>query len=589
MAKRLLPFFFSPHLLVVLIVLVALAFYGIHVFRVAYYEKMVVWLETQANLVREQIPEPLEKADFVRLDALCKKLGRSGPARITVILPSGKVVADSAEDPAVMDNHADRPEFIAAMKTGRGRSERYSFSVKKAMMYAAVALKDGNRTEAVVRTSLPAKTFEADLRGVETEIVLFALALAIFAAALNSVLLWRRGRLVEQISATTRKFEEGELGSKIWIPDSADLAPLARALNEMARKLQQKIRVVTEQRNQLETVFSSMAEGVIAIDAQGHIMSLNTAAANLLGVDPGTVRGRSIQEIVRNVALQQFVEKTLEGKQTMEREIFFHTNGGRFLYLRGTCFPDSRGIPSGAVVVLADLTQIRKLEQVRREFVANVSHELKTPVTSIKGFVETLQDGAVERPEEAKRFLTIIAKQAERLNAIIEDILSLSRIEEDNERGRFVLKQGKLKPVLKAAAELYEAQASKKRIGIELSCDDAIEARIHAPILEHAVMNLLDNAVKFTPEGGTIRVSGGVGDDGIRISIQDNGCGIEEPHLPRIFERFYVVDKARSRKLGGTGLGLALVKHIAQAHGGCVTAESTVGKGSLFTIHLPLP
>ena len=233
------------------------------------------------------------------------------------------------------------------------------------------------------------------------------------------------------------------------------------------------------------------------------------------------------------------------------------------------------------------MTQMHRLEDVRRDFVANVSHELKTPITSIKGFVETLLEGAINEPKQAQHFLKIIAKHSDRLNAIIEDLLNLSRLEEDSEKRKISFEKLPLKPVLSAAIELSKTKAEEKQATIGLDCDKDIKAKINAALLEQAIVNLLDNAVKYSKPGGKVQIRTYLKNEKIAISVQDNGCGIEKKHLERIFERFYVVDKGRSRKLGGTGLGLAIVKHIAQVHSGYITVESKVGSGSTFTIHLP--
>jgi two-component system phosphate regulon sensor histidine kinase PhoR len=239
------------------------------------------------------------------------------------------------------------------------------------------------------------------------------------------------------------------------------------------------------------------------------------------------------------------------------------------------------------VVVLNDVTRLRKLERIRSEFVTNVSHELKTPITAIKGYVETLQDGALRDPEEAGRFLGVVARHVDRLNAIIEDLLLLARIEQQEEKAEVALAPGAIEPVLRSAAQACESPAHEKNTEIRVACEPGLEANVNASLLEQAVVNLLDNAVKYSEPGSPIDLGGAREGGEIVISVQDRGCGIAPQHLPRMFERFYRVDKARSRKAGGTGLGLSIVKHIAQAHRGSVSVESAVGKGSIFRIRLP--
>jgi two-component system phosphate regulon sensor histidine kinase PhoR len=263
------------------------------------------------------------------------------------------------------------------------------------------------------------------------------------------------------------------------------------------------------------------------------------------------------------------------------------SNGDLFLSGHGTLLQDAQGKQIGALIVLNDVTRLRRLEKIRRDFVANVSHEIKTPITAIKGFVETLREGAVKNPDDAERFLGIIEKHVERLEAIIEDLLSLSRIERGTEREENELVEKSVKDVLDTAIRVCEVGAVARKIDIELSCPENLFSKMEPRLLEQAVVNLLDNAVKYSNEESSIRVEASQGEGEIILSVRDEGCGIEKKHLSRLFERFYRVDKARSRQLGGTGLGLAIVKHIAQAHGGHVNVESTPGKGSTFSIYLP--
>ena len=235
------------------------------------------------------------------------------------------------------------------------------------------------------------------------------------------------------------------------------------------------------------------------------------------------------------------------------------------------------------------MTRLKRLEMVRRDFVANVSHELRTPVTSIKGFVETLLDGAMHNPDELQRFLRIVASQTDRLTAILEDLLTLSRVEQEENGAEIVFSPGPVKNVLDAAVEVCQMKASEKNIHVEITCDSVLQVPMNAPLLEQAVINLIDNAIKYSDPGQTVHVTATGSNGEVVIEIRDQGCGISREHLPRVFERFYRVDKARSRKLGGTGLGLAIVKHIAQAHNGRATVESSVGHGSTFSIRLPRP
>jgi two-component system phosphate regulon sensor histidine kinase PhoR len=332
-----------------------------------------------------------------------------------------------------------------------------------------------------------------------------------------------------------------------------------------------------------------MAEGVIAVDSNQNILSLNRAAAKLLDVSSELASGQPVAMVMRNKQLQEFVNNALTSSETVEQDIEFHRGeSGQILKVMGTALRDVNQSPIGAVIVLNDVTRLKRLENMRRDFVANVSHELKTPITSIKGFVETLLGGALDNPDDSKRFLEIVAGQADRLNAIIDDLLSLSQLEQDSEKAEIVIENRELKPVLEMAIQACAPKASEKTVHVDLNCLENITARINPQLFEQAVINLVDNAIKYSLPSTQVWVEVSVGNVELAVSVSDEGRGIEKEHFPRLFERFYRVDSDRSREMGGTGLGLAIVKHIAQVHGGSVSVDSSVGKGSTFRIHLPL-
>lgn len=578
---------YPSYLLITLISLLAVTWYASKSLRHFFLEQTASDLETRALLLENQILEYLHPLDKEGVDLLCKKLGKQASTRITIMLPSGKVVGDSEEDPARMDNHADRPEFIQALTGPSGTSTRYSRTLKKNMMYVGVAVKKNNQTLAVVRTSIPVNAMDVALKGIRIKIALGGLIIAVLAAILSLLVSRRVTRPIEQIKTWAESIGRGEFRFRPPVAESEEIAALSDTMNHMAVELRDRIDTVIRQRNETEAMLSSMVEGVLAVDMEERVISLNHAAAEILGCNQTEAQGRSIHEVVRSTVLHHFVTDTLSSQEPVEKEIVLSYDGDRVLNGHGTLLRDAEGGQVGALIVLNDVTHIRKLEKIRRDFVANVSHEIKTPITAIKGFVETLRDGALENPEDAQRFLTIISKHVDRLEAIIEDLLRLSRIEREAEREEVVLVEGKVKDLLQTAIQVCEVKAVAKKVRIELSCEKDIVAKIDAVLLEQALANLLDNAIKYSNEGSVIQVEATQKESEIIISVSDHGCGIEKEHLPRLFERFYRADKARSRQLGGTGLGLAIVKHIAQAHGGHVSVESTHGKGSTFAIHLP--
>jgi two-component system phosphate regulon sensor histidine kinase PhoR len=366
---------------------------------------------------------------------------------------------------------------------------------------------------------------------------------------------------------------------------ASEVEGLGQAINEMAFQLNSRMQTILQQKNEQEAVLASMAEGVIAINAEFRIFNLNNAAAGMLGVKRKNALNKSVEEVIRIPELQRFIRRVHEGDREIAEEVNF-MDTDRFWQLHGNTLRGADGKELGILLVISDVSRMRELEGHRRDFVANVSHELRTPLTSIKGFLETLKDGALEDKSQALRFVEIALKHADRLNAIIEDLLKLSRLEKEHEANEIQLQHGSVRKVLEDAIQLCEVKSRQKSVKLELDCPSKLEALINSPLLEQAVVNLIENAIKFSDEGMAIEVKGQRQGSDVVILVRDRGPGIDSEHLPRIFERFYRVDKARSRALGGTGLGLAIVKHVALAHRGAAEVNSEVGKGSEFAIRL---
>jgi two-component system, OmpR family, phosphate regulon sensor histidine kinase PhoR len=529
----------------------------------------------------------MTRPEAAERDSLCRDMGHRLDARITLIDASGVVMGDSRHVSHLMENHGAREEIAAALDGRVGHSVRYSRTLKYNSLYQAIPLlKDGEVT-GVIRLSHSLDDVEKALQRLRLRIALSALIVAVL-ATLASLLMSRRiSSPLEKLRQGAERFANGDLNTIRPDYGTAEVGNLAEAMNIMAGELSDRIGTIEGQRNELAAVFSSMVEGVLVVDERLRIVSVNDSAARLLAVDSASAPGMSLTTVARHPALLEFINKALHSSSAVESDIALVSGAETVdLQVHGLRLEGSSRARR-ALIVLNDVTRLRRLEKVRQDFVANVSHELKTPVTSIKGFVETLQNGALENDEDARRFLAIISRQSDRLQAIIEDLLCLSRLEQGSGATGRDLGVYAVADVLTAAAQSCMMIADKQRMRLQLDCDEALRTRLDPDLMEQAVVNLVENAIKYSDEPGTITISAGTVDDHVLISVRDRGRGIEEHHIPRLFERFYRVDKARSRNHGGTGLGLAIVKHIAVFHGGQVSVMSKPDEGSQFTIQIP--
>lgn len=603
--KKLIWQIFPANVLTILLVIITVSWYGVISLQEFYLQDTEADLESRAHLISSKVKEYLRDQKTGDLKEYCIQAGRSSGTRITIVDSQGKVLADSNEDPQTMENHVQRVEIAGALAGQVGISRRFSKTLQENMIYVAIPLINisadmiqGNpekRVDAVLRTSVSVAALDTTLRRIKTRIILASLAVLLLAGAVTLLISRNISRPLEQMTKSAERFAGGDFSLRM-LPvvkktASLEVATLAAAMDRMAELLDEKIEAIVTHRNQLETVFSSMVEAVIAIDTEERVISINDAAAELFGVERKAAPGKIVQQIVRNVQLQQHISRTLAARESVVDEIVLHgESGDRFLHTNVVILGNGAGENVGVLVVMNDVTKIRRLENVRRDFVANVSHELRTPITSIRGYVETLLDGALDIREDAVRFLEIVLHQSERLATIIDDLLSLSKIEEEAKRGAIPLSIGPLRPVLEAATEICKLQANQAGITVTINCPEKVMAEMNATLLEQAILNLLVNAITYSRQGGEVgvEVTVGVAENAgkVRIIVRDNGIGIAKEHLPRLFERFYRSDKARSRAHGGSGLGLAIVKHIVEAHDGAVEAKSEEGKGSEFALVL---
>ncbi len=598
---------FPANLLILVVTVISVAWFGKASLNTFYLAELEKGLVARAYLAKPFVSEMLDNGLTEKLREYSKNSGRESNTRVTVILPDGKVVADSNENPDTMELHHNRAEIIAALNGAVGKSLRYSRTLGQDMLYVAIPIfsklqKDSVFTaklevQAVLRMSVTADAIEINLKTITSRIA-FGLIVFAFLAVVASLLVTRNiSRPLEEIKSAAERFSRGDFSRRMSASKGAsaslEVATLATTMDTMAAQLNERIQTIESQRNELETVFSSMVEAVIALDPEERVININSAAAELLGIEKETARGKIIQEILRNFNLHNQIKQVLKTGISKEDEIIHQdTEGQKFLQTNIVSLNDNEKNVLGVLVVMNDVTKLRRLENVRRDFVANVSHELRTPITSIRGYVETLLDGALDNRDDALKFLDTVLRQAERLNEIIEDLLALSRIEQEADHGQITLEKGSLCRVLDVAIETCEHRAEEEGVSIVLECSNNIQLRMNETLIEQAFVNLLVNAIRYSKKGDVVKVIAEAvtaeDENVVKIRVQDTGIGISAEHLPRLFERFYRSDKARSRKRGGTGLGLAIVKHIVLAHNGKVDVTSELGVGSTFTVTLPL-
>jgi len=587
--KKLIWHIFPAFLVITVLSLLAVTSWSSRYFKTVFLENSEKELTIRAKILQHQFADLLgENHDRIGyIDAQCKEIGGSTGTRVTVMLPSGKVIGESFSEAIIMENHMKRPEIMTALKRQKGISIRYSATLNQTMMYIALPVMAEQRVVAVVRTAISISSIDEEIKTIRNN-VFFALFLTIMAAAIASLLVSRRiTRPVEQMRKSALSFARGNLETRLAIPDSEELSELALTMNHMAENLDEKITSLKSRTMELEAVHSSMQEGVIAIDNEERIITINTAAARVFGFSVSNLKARYILEIVRNMALEKFIQQALATHEPVEEDIALSGNGDLILNIHSTALYDAKNIRMGTLIIFHDITRLRRLETMHKDFAANVSHELQTPLTAIKGFIETLQEMMTRNdPEACDNFLKIIEKNVNRMVALINDLLALSRIE--RLQGTDVeFEDQDIATLIQGAVHTCHAQAEEKQMSITIDCPEDLCAPVDTLLMEQAILNLLDNAVKYTPHETNINIQVIKKDQEVEIVIKDNGHGIESVHLPKVFNRFYRVDKARTRNEGGTGLGLAIVKHIAQYHHGKVSVNSEKGQGTVFTLSIP--
>ena len=523
-------------------------------------------------------PDPVPE-----LDAEADRLGELLGARITFVAADGRVFGDSAEtldDVRRMENHGTRPEIEAARRTGIGRSERYSDTLKMSMLYIAVPVEHSNI--AFVRVALPMADIRQQLRAVLVA-TLTALGLALVGgAAIGFVLSRRIGGRVRAIADVARRYRSGDLTPPRLDYGDDELGAVARILDDSVHELGSRLADLARDRGRMASILAGMIEGVIVVDAQGRVQLVNDAAREMLKLSEPAI-GRHYVESIRHPAIASLVDAALAGQQPASVQLSPPRDARRTLTARAA--PPATGAAHGVVLVLHDITELRRADQIRRDFVANVSHELRTPLTAIRGYVEALQEGGID-PTETRQFLDIILRHTLRMEHLVKDLLRLARLDAGQESIERVAcdVRSLLESVTLDLAPTLDARGQQMAISV---APKAATIRADPAKLHDVLRNLIANASTYSPEHTTISVTARPAGAHMAIDVEDQGPGIPEGDLSRVFERFYRVDKSRARDPGGTGLGLAIVKHLVELHGGRASAANRPTGGARFTIELP--
>jgi two-component system phosphate regulon sensor histidine kinase PhoR len=557
-----------------------LGFYLTNSTRSSQLDNLRTRLENEAIITAEaSLPGLLSGDEDDSLDVLSKRLGEQTGTRITIIAVDGTVLGDSEEDPATMENHANRPEIIDALHTGFGESTRYSITLGQKMMYVAVPISNQGDTLGIARVSLPLTTVESLVNRVTVSIVV-----AMVVAALLVILAaWFIARLttrpIRELTIASEKIASGELKQKITIGTSDEVGELANAFNEMSSKLKELVETISGDRARLTTILDNMTDGVIMTDTEGNISLANNAARKLFNIKNETEK--PLIEAVRDYEMDEVLKLCLGTALTQAVQ---YESGESKKYIRAIAIPISADKLSGVLLLLQDLTELRNLQTTRRELIGNISHEFRTPLAGIKAMAETLRNGAIDDKEAARDFLSRIDDEIERLTQIVAELTELSRIE----TGQAELK---LEPVnLNLLVDEVITQLSPQVERQQLTVDRKLAADMPSvqadkERIRQTIVNLVHNAIKFTEAGGKIIVTTQVLGGSVAVAISDTGIGISKSDLPHIFERFYKGDRARSGE--GTGMGLAIAKHVVEAHGGSIWVQSEEGRGSTFSFSLP--
>lgn len=543
-----------------------------------YLNTLELSLQKQAEIIGADIKDLVLNGQYLQVNLIINEIAKKTNTRITVIRIDGRVIGESDQDLKTMEDHSSRPEFIQAMKFGVGRQIRYSETTKREMMYIAILLLQNNKPIIVIRTSAYLSEIQKTISAVNKKIIYSAIVLTILALLLAILSSRNLTKPIRIITKVAERIKNGEFDSRIVLKRKDEIGRLSSSINEMAESLDNLFSTLKAEREEIKSILSSMTEGLIVLDEKEKIVLANDNFRTIVGLTEDNIQGKYYWEVIKNMQFSDLVKEIKETGIRQNKEIelnnkLYSANGALALKAK-----DRK-----TIIVLHDITEIKNLERLKSDFIANVSHELKTPLTSIKGFAETLEQ---EGGKKYQKFAETIRRNADRLINIVQDLLMISELERKEEK--IQIEQINLKEMFGNIKKLFSAKIKEKKLKYQVTISDEANILNGDPFLvEQMLTNLIDNAIKYNIEKGKIFITASRIENNIKIMVEDTGIGIGQEHLSRIFERFYVIDKSRSRRLGGTGLGLAIVKHIVLSHNGKIEVESEVGKGTKFIITFP--
>ncbi|MBS30094.1 MAG: hypothetical protein CMG39_02880 [Candidatus Marinimicrobia bacterium] len=573
---------FTTNLFIISVVVILFLWLFNFYFTSFYYLEKESDLESRAILFSKLLGTYTDFND-VDLSLICKELKQDTKTRYTVINKNGIVLGDSDENPKSMDNHLSRPEVLEANNGKIGRSIRYSNTVKEKMLYLAI-LQNINGEQIIIRTSVRLNSLKSNISLLTSEIIKSSIYILIATLGISLFISRKIANPLEKMVVNAMAFSKGEFQSRIKPSNTIEINSLAKSLNIMATQLDERIKLITLQKNENDAILASMAEGLVAVDYSNKIIKTNDFFRDLFELK-GRAVGLDINNVIKDKKFLKFYKDLTNHKNIDNKEVTIDNIKNKTILCSATILKDQEDNFIGHVIVVNDITRLRNLEKVRQEFVANVSHELKTPITALKGYVETLKD--VDNDEDKNYFLNILDKQTSRMNSIINDLLELSRLEESVDKGDIEIFENNILDLINDAINECEYAANKKQIKLHINCSNSIIFNLNKRLIQESVVNLIYNAIRYSNNEKIVKVDVKIISNNLHISVKDKGIGIPKNELDHIFKRFYCVDKSHSKATGGTGLGLSIVKHIMNLHNGKVVVESNVGEGSNFTLIIP--